>query len=87
MTAVSHFEVNMIDPVRQSINEVVKERDELRAKLEAAQLQIETLRDEALAWRAKSDAYENTVTVTLSLDTLRQLWAAAKPNVYANQED
>lgn len=90
------------DPTVQHIADLIAERDALRDSLASVmsrivktelanadlRMLVDDLRTEALAWHSKADTKANRVTITLSLDALRSLWAAARPcNPYANPED
>ena len=71
----------MFDPVLQSINEIVQERDCLKVQLAEANQKIETLREECLAWHARVEENKSTVTIMASLETLQELWNMARPGL------
>jgi len=59
-------------------------------RAEQAERQVEDLRCEALAWRKQAETRESNVTITLSMDTLRQVWEMVRPagcNPYVSPED
>jgi hypothetical protein len=54
-----------------------------------AELQNETLRAEAFAWHKQAEERASSITVVLSLETLRRIWAMVgrRVNPCVNEED